>query len=339
MSHLALQDETPFRFCKVPDHVGTDRLCKWPDPDIGWSMADSSVPGFTEDEFIETAFKVFETLRNACGIRPKMTQLRNARIVLDVRAIDGPNGVLAESELPCGNPKQCHQWYDVGEKWLKTGSRERGIFLYLVMLHELMHALGVGHAPQGVKAVIAPFYDADLIDLMPYDIEQLQTRYGPPFKPVPPVVPTPIPQPKPNDPNAGGGIMGKLLPLLTLLAQLGPVLKVIVDLVNSGQLNKIMDVLKTFSDLLGALPTSAMKTKQAEVSKDDLKARLKEAIGIAKLLAAWTPTQADDDLVKSLEQVFLTDWVLELLLRASSYKSDYVEQSAIQATNAHLTTV
>lgn len=333
MSHLALHEETdePIRYCRVPDQAGTGRLCKWPDAAIGWAVH-ATVPGFTEDEFIETAFAVYRRLSEACGIKPTMTQERIARIVLDVRAIDGDSGVLAESELPCGAVKQCHQWYDVGERWLKLGVQQKGVYLYLVILHETMHALGIPHAPQGVRAVIASYYDATLLDLTAYDVEQLQLRYGPPFKPTPPATPT-----NPTTPSnpEGGSFMGKLLPLLNLLASLGPIIKVIVDLANSGQLAKILEVIKSLGDALGALPPSALKSTQSLVSKDDLKARLQEALAIARMLTAWTPTQADDDLVKSLERVLLTDWVLDILLRVSSYKDEYVAGAAAVAVAQH----
>ena len=346
VSHLALHDDElePLRFCRVPDHVAQDRVCKWPDNDVGWAVH-ATVPGFTEDEFIETAFAVYRTLASACGIKPRMVQERMARVVLDVRSIDGDSGVLAESELPCGNVRQCHQWYDVGERWLKQGAKQKGIYLYLVILHETMHALGIGHAPQGVRAVIAPFYDPALVDLTPYDVQQLTIRYGLPAAPLPPVIPPvippvplppvlppvipPVPLPPVIPPVVppivpGGGFT--MIQLLALLAKLGPIIDVVIKLFQSGQLQVIFEVLKKIGEALGSLPPSALKQAVNLISKEDLKANIAKGLAIGDLLVALTPGDSDDRLLAVLKQVLNTDWVLDLIVRLASYKSSEVER-------------
>lgn len=228
--------DEPIRVCGVPDFLGTGQVCKWPDGDIGWG-ATALPPGVTEEQFTACAMWALNEIARHCGIRPRLVQSMadRPRILSGVRAIDGPMGVLAESELPCGNVTLCRQWYDTGEHWSVEllAIRSGNIPLWLVMLHELMHALGLPHAPDGVKAVMAPMLDTTLRECQPWDIQQLQLRYGPPvtqppvMPPVPTPIPTPVPIPTPSP--VPGGFMGNLASLLALLAKLGPLLALLQD--------------------------------------------------------------------------------------------------------------
>lgn len=131
---------------------------------------------------------------SVCGIDLRFQADPNANILARVEAMDGPNGVLGESYLPCGNvnPRtQLTQRYDTGERWTIN-------FLKRVILHEVGHALGLDHAPQG-SAVMSP-YLTDFAVPQPWDVEQMVARYGPP-KPIvvkptdPPVTPPPTGDP------------------------------------------------------------------------------------------------------------------------------------------------
>ena len=144
------------RVCGVPDHYGTSE-CKWPDGDIPWTIT-SVIPGFTFESMKAAAAEAFARLAAVCGIMPRYTETaREARILLGTANMDGPSGVLADSQLPCGGVRQCVQRYDVGERWTVDDGRASGrIDLTRVMAHEIMHALGVGHLPAGSPNLIAP---------------------------------------------------------------------------------------------------------------------------------------------------------------------------------------
>lgn len=147
---------------------------------------------------------------SVCRIDLRFQDDPNANILANVDAMDGPGGVLGESYLPCGNvnPRtQLTQRYDTGENWTLS-------FLYRVILHEVGHALGLPHAPQG-SAVMSP-YLTDFATPQGWDIQQMQQRY--PGAPITPQVPDP--PAKPPEPDEPGepevidlfGEGGKLLP-------------------------------------------------------------------------------------------------------------------------------
>lgn len=200
------------RVCGVPDHLGQGDNCRWPDGDIRWAVQ-RLIPGVTLEQFETTLASVYAHLAEHCGITPrKVEQVRDARIASGSEKIDGPSNVLAWSELPCGNKQQCLQAYDSSEQW-SVAKQDGKIWLWMVVLHEVMHALGVPHAPAGVTAVIAPTYNPKLAGLQSYDIQQLQKRYGPPkAAPTTPTTPT-----NPTTPN-GGSAMANLLKTLLLNA-------------------------------------------------------------------------------------------------------------------------
>lgn len=220
------------RFCQTEDATAAFRLCKWPDGDIPISIV-ATPPGVTDAEWAEVFGRVCGWINAACGARLHLIDTaRLARILPGSRKIDGLGGVLAESELPCGNAVYCRQWYD-GENWelVWPPADPRKINANLVALHEVMHALGIPHAPENADAVIAPFYNRKLRGLRPYDVQQLQLRHGPPVAvPVPTPLPTPGPAPAPTP---GGGSMFETIGKIIKFFEDNPwILKLLEGLLN-----------------------------------------------------------------------------------------------------------
>lgn len=220
------------RVCGVADDIGTGGMCRWPDGNIGVNVL-KVLPGCTPELYEQNVLSVYSHIARHCGIKPFMArQARDARVTLTVAAFDGPSGVLADSRLPCGNTTVCPQRYDHSEKWHFGLDRpDKGsIWFWMVLLHETLHALGLPHAPSGVKCVIAPMYDPSLDGLMAYDIQELVKRYGPPNT---------VPSLPPTTP---GGNMGGLKNLIDILAQIKPLLDLWSDPAFQDLLKKIIAI-------------------------------------------------------------------------------------------------
>lgn len=128
----------------------------------------------------------------------------------DSYPFDGPGGVLAHTFYPAPpNPEPIagDMHFDDSELWRIGVNTD----LFSVALHELGHALGLGHADDP-KAVMYPYYKM-VTGLSSLDIQTAQTLYAvqtgtpsspvtPPANPVPPANPAPPASPAPNPPPA-----------------------------------------------------------------------------------------------------------------------------------------
>lgn len=114
---------------------------------------------------------------------------------------DGPGGVLAHTFYPApinAEPLAGDVHFDDSEHWSIGGSTD----LFSVALHELGHALGLGHS-DNPAAVMYPYYKATT-GLSELDIATVQTLYAAPNAvaaspaPAPTPAPTPTPTPTPT---------------------------------------------------------------------------------------------------------------------------------------------
>ena len=176
------------RICGLPDvlplAMDAQNPCRWPDGNITYFVNDA-FPGLTENETWEVFDWALGAWAAVAGITPsRASDPNSARIIAFVRRLDGPNGVLAQSELPCGGIRRARQEYDSAESWNRT------VQARLVALHELGHALGIGHISSG--NVMAPIYNGSLNKPQAGDIAELKARYGPPIVVVPPTPQPPV---------------------------------------------------------------------------------------------------------------------------------------------------
>lgn len=162
---------------------------RWAKKDLAVRIA-SDLPGILRSVFTAECKRALDAWSAAADLRFTIVEGGAADITITTGPIDGPGGTLAWSELAAGL-RALQQKYDTAERW------EVSIDLYLVILHELGHALGLQHDVQNAQAVMAPRYNGSLSKLQPRDVARIQALYG-----APRVDPTPPPDGG-NGPNGG----------------------------------------------------------------------------------------------------------------------------------------
>lgn len=154
-------------------------LCRWQSPNVSFFVANAP-NGYTRSQAIEIAQNSFDTWSSASKVQAGLAPSMNtANIVITFGKVDGVNGVLAYSELPCsaGTDGIVSQVYDKAESWVLTiNPSVDDVSLQLVMTHELGHALGIDHGPVG--NIMAPFYDPTVTSLGKWDKNQIRSRYS-----------------------------------------------------------------------------------------------------------------------------------------------------------------
>lgn len=165
------------------------QVCRWLHNPVTMSHnMDLRASNISTDQINQVFERVAAQWTAACGIDLRFIGPgERSNIFAESGLLDGRNGVLGQSYLPCGavTPSTViGQTFDNGEAWTVD-------FLFRVVLHEVGHAVGIDHAPQG-SAVMSP-YLTDFSTLQAWDINQGQSRYGPPLAVTPPVTPPGIP--------------------------------------------------------------------------------------------------------------------------------------------------
>lgn len=187
------------RFCGLPDIMPeTMDLQKWPDPNIRWAITNNwPISRAVVKDAISFAWAQWAAV---CGVNPVyVDDPSQAHVLVQSSPIDGPMGVLAQSELANNTMNPKRQWYDNGEPWVVSEAPAASqIDLVRVACHEIGHVLGLPHIAAG--NLLQPTYDVRIRAPQRGDIAEVVARYGPPRNPAPappttPVPPAPTPQP------------------------------------------------------------------------------------------------------------------------------------------------
>lgn len=184
-------------YCNTPDvRAMGAHLCQWPRGHVlTWNFV-GGIAGFSRAEVLATFSDAWKLWENVSGVRTKYDD--DANIVITTRRIDGPAGVLAEAQLPCGSigpDSQLHVWFDRGDRWVNSANPPSGqMDLFRVAVHEFGHSLGIGHETSSEPAIMDPTV-SHIRTLQPWDIAEVQKRYGAKSDPAPPK-----PEP-PDDPE------------------------------------------------------------------------------------------------------------------------------------------
>ncbi|XP_006206801.1 macrophage metalloelastase [Vicugna pacos] len=135
--------------------------------------------------------KAFQVWSDVTPLKFRRTNAGEADIMIqfalgahgDYYPFDGQGGVLAHAFAPgSGIGGDAH--FDEGENWTKNS---RGTNLFLVVVHELGHSLGLDHSTDP-KAIMFPTYrytDHNNFHLAADDIRGIQSLYGGPEKQTP----------------------------------------------------------------------------------------------------------------------------------------------------------
>lgn len=186
------------RFCGLPDVMqvveNASTPPRWPNPTIYWGLQ-NDWPGGTEKAVaaIKKACAMWEAVCDVTFIYCETTIPPEAQSVMLIKSapMDGPGGVLAESELANNRSGTKHQTYDSRESaWVDSETpRQFEMDLVRVAAHEIGHFLGIPHIRQG--NLLQATYDLRIRTPQAGDIQEAQARYGPPRKATPPPVDPP----------------------------------------------------------------------------------------------------------------------------------------------------
>lgn len=305
----------PPTFCKADPlqlAVASENLYKWGDVNLPYSIMDE-LPRVSFEELKAAAEWAFDSWAKVCGLKPHyVTAARDARLLIYTAAIDGPNGVLADCELPTPGKKQVKMRLDLGEEWDATLSgNSRKLLLALVLAHEGGHSAGVGHTPNVTKKnIMDATYNPAVQVPGPWDIAEMQRRYGKPVA---------------GTPTNTGGYVGNFLSLLT---KLGPIITWLIQ--NKDQLGPLLDTLKKIFDAFSAQPQRLVEN--VEVSKDQLREIITHGLAQLKLFSAIFLSNVtwDDTVIRFTEEALKTQWLFDLV-HAIINGNLFVSESLLQA--------
>lgn len=173
---------------------------QWPrGSHLTWGLGFSRLGALSDLDCKGAIEEALKEISGCCNLTHEYSpNHRAANILVTAQRLDGPSGVLADMQIPVGNVNRNTQLLgrcDDGENWTIAANPARNtIDFYRVILHELLHAHGLGHGPvdRTNPALIEPSYSPTIRNLQARDKAELVRRYGAPKAPQPPVGPSPV---------------------------------------------------------------------------------------------------------------------------------------------------
>ena len=192
----------PIRICKLPEHIeSVEQVYRWSRNlmPITWTVL-QDIPGVlpgTFQQMLQKSNDLWIAEADADHLHTETARLANLRATMG--DIDGPGGILGQTEMPTPGNQHTTMTLDVGEVWrAEMTPVQRGILAWQTILHEAGHFWGVLHGPPG--CMMQPTLNTSIWTLQAWDKEQMRKLYGP-RKVI--SVPAPAPEPKPNKPTGG----------------------------------------------------------------------------------------------------------------------------------------
>ncbi len=169
-------------------------VCRWPGKPVTWH-AQGAIGNISAADFKASHAEAMGWINDVCGVGLEYSSNpKTANILVYAKRLDGPNGVLAQMQVPCGvtMQSQMHGQFDLERLVISENPPDGYLDLVRINCHEDIHGVGVDHGPAG--NLLAPTYDRRIRKPQAWDIAELQKRYGPPVsQPSPPSVPSPSP--------------------------------------------------------------------------------------------------------------------------------------------------
>lgn len=166
-------------YCGQPDALATGTLKRA--PQARWWL-DGELSRISRAEMLGPLQAAFDGWSAVADVTGTMAQSASeADLIVRVHRLDGASGVLADCELP--GPTQQRMRLDDSEQWVVhvgAGVAAGAVDLYRVLLHELGHFWGLGHAPQGSDNLMAPTYSRQIWTPRSWETAEMQARYGAP---------------------------------------------------------------------------------------------------------------------------------------------------------------
>lgn len=182
-------DET-LHFCGCTESV-LAQIGTWGKRTLTYSI-NGSLPTLSAEEFAQAVGEAFANWEAVCGLTFRPANGERADIVITTGRIDGSGQVLAYSGLPDGSDRPLSQKYDTSERFKNAKNPGQGyIDIVAVATHEIGHAIGLDHSPQGSPDLMAPIYQPGRRTPQAGDVQRIQALYGPPRPATPD--PTPVP--------------------------------------------------------------------------------------------------------------------------------------------------
>lgn len=158
---------------------------QWPrNSKLKWSLGFTSLGTLNDMDLKGMYTDNFKEIAKACNLQFEYTSnAASANIFTELAAMDGRGGVLADMQIPMQSSQRVNGRIDKLDVWTiaEDVSNTDKIDAKRVTLHELLHAMGLGHAPviRDNPALIEPTYNRQIAHLQPRDVGELQRRYGP----------------------------------------------------------------------------------------------------------------------------------------------------------------